>query len=155
MKKNVSPKRVEVAPPRHKQLLSDYSFEKHLDGGEQTKKEKQNHKGNFKKMESDTEKKREEGAQQNPTRHRNKTMGLGATKQCNSGLTKSMPLPLMKMNVATKRVEVAPPNHHNDSFLIVPHRNKATAEDQCKKQQKKIKDMKFESSKRNFEERLA
>ncbi|KAK4379651.1 hypothetical protein RND71_001513 [Anisodus tanguticus] len=69
-------------------------------------------------MESDTEKKREEGAQQNPTRRRNKTMRSASTKQCNSGLTKSMPPPLIKMNVATKPIEVAPHNHHNDSFLI-------------------------------------
>ncbi|KAK6804114.1 hypothetical protein RDI58_001898 [Solanum bulbocastanum] len=54
---NESTKRVQVAPPRVR-LLSDLSFEKHLD------RDKQSHKG-FKKMDSDhhTEKKREEGAQ--------------------------------------------------------------------------------------------
>ncbi|KAK4738289.1 hypothetical protein R3W88_001986 [Solanum pinnatisectum] len=73
-------------PPRVKQLLSDLSFEKHLD------RDKQSHKG-FKKMECDhdTEKKREVGAQQTPTQR--------TRKECNTGLT--------KMNVATKPVQVA------------------------------------------------
>ncbi|KAG5586593.1 hypothetical protein H5410_047027 [Solanum commersonii] len=55
---NESTKRVQVAPPRAT-LLYDLSFEKHLDRGKQL--QKQSHKG-FKKMESDIEKKREDGA---------------------------------------------------------------------------------------------
>ncbi|KAH0782360.1 hypothetical protein KY290_001958 [Solanum tuberosum] len=80
---NESTKRVQVAPPRVR-LLSDLSFEKHLD------RDKQSHKG-FKKMECDhhTEKKREEGGAQQTQRTR---------KECTTGLT--------KMNVATKPVQV-------------------------------------------------
>ncbi|KAH0730153.1 hypothetical protein KY289_001341 [Solanum tuberosum] len=47
--KRMSTKHVQVAPPRVK-LLSDFSFEKYLDGHKQLKK--QSHKG-FKKMETD------------------------------------------------------------------------------------------------------
>ncbi|KAG5627432.1 hypothetical protein H5410_012650 [Solanum commersonii] len=79
---NESTKRVQVALPRVR-LLSDLSFEKHLD------RDKQSHKG-FKKMECDhdTKKKREEGAQQTQR----------TRKECTTGLT--------KMNVATKPVQV-------------------------------------------------
>ncbi|KAK4379463.1 hypothetical protein RND71_001325 [Anisodus tanguticus] len=82
-KMNVAIKRVEVAPPCEKQLYSDCSpqLKKLVEEGEQATEEKQNYK-RFKKMhesdwpvqnkkpDCDTEKKREEGAQRNPIRHR-------------------------------------------------------------------------------------
>ena len=81
---NASTKRVQVVPP-HVRLLSDLSFEKHLD------RDKQSHKG-FKKMENDhhTEKKRQGGAQKTPSEFRR--------KECTTGSTKT--------NVATKPVQV-------------------------------------------------
>ncbi|KAK4738319.1 hypothetical protein R3W88_002016 [Solanum pinnatisectum] len=134
-------------PPRLKQLLSDFSFEKQLDGDKQL--QKQSHKG-FKKMESDTEKKREEGAQQTPTQCRR--------KECTTGSTKNMPPPLMKMNV-----EVAPPPNPKQSNCSSSTRpmqktsqSYAVARPMLKETQSDS-DMKkkFESSKRKFEQRLA
>ncbi|KAK6804115.1 hypothetical protein RDI58_001899 [Solanum bulbocastanum] len=141
---NESTKRVQVAPPRVR-LLSDLSFEKHLD------RDKQCHKG-FKKMDSDhhTEKKREEGAQKTPTQCRR--------KECTTGSTKSMLPPLMKMNV-----QVAPPPHPKQSNCSSSTRpmqktsqNSAIARPMQKETQSDS-DMKkkFESSKRKFEQRLA
>ncbi|KAK4372389.1 hypothetical protein RND71_007773 [Anisodus tanguticus] len=176
MKKNVSTKRVEVAaPPREKQLVGDCSAQKRIEEAKQTTTEKQSHKG-FKKMETDwvqnkklvvdTEKKIE-GAQQNPTQRRtDNMMGSAARKEYNSGLKKSMPLPLMKMNVATKRVEVAPPNNHkqlqkqsNCSAITRPVQKTTQSSAVARPMQKEtesISDMKrFESSKRKIEERVA
>uniref|UniRef100_M1A778 Uncharacterized protein n=1 Tax=Solanum tuberosum TaxID=4113 RepID=M1A778_SOLTU len=134
-------------PPRVKQLLSDFSFEKQLDGDKQL--QKQSHKG-FKKMESDTEKKREEGAQQTLTQCRR--------KECTTGSTNSILPPLMKMNV-----EVAPPPNPkqsncssstrpmqktSQSYAVARPMQKETQSDNVMKK-------KFESSKRKFEQRLA
>ncbi|WMV10905.1 hypothetical protein MTR67_004290 [Solanum verrucosum] len=134
-------------PPRVKQLLSDFSFEKHLDGDKQL--QKQSHKG-FKKMESDTEKKREEGAQQTLTQCRR--------KECTTGSTKSILPPLMKMNV-----EVAPPpnpKQSNCSSSTRPMQKTSQSYAVARPMQKETQsdsDMKkkFESSKRKFEQRLA
>ncbi|KAG5627361.1 hypothetical protein H5410_012579 [Solanum commersonii] len=134
-------------PPRVKQLLSDFSFEKQLDGDKQL--QKQSHKG-FKKMESDTEKKREEGAQQTPTQCRR--------KECTTGSTKSMLPPLMKMNV-----QVAPPpnpKQSNCSSSTRPMQKTSQSYAVARPMQKETQsdsDMKkkFESSKRKFEQRLA
>ncbi|KAL3380786.1 hypothetical protein AABB24_001108 [Solanum stoloniferum] len=140
---NESTKRVQVAPPRVR-LLSDLSFEKHLD------RDKQSHKG-FKKMESDhhTEKKRE-GAQKTPTQCRR--------KECTTGSTKSMLPPLMKMNV-----QVSPPLHPKQSSCSSstrPMQKTSQSSAIARPMQKETQsdsDMKkkFESSKRKFEQRLA
>uniref|UniRef100_A0A3Q7EH89 Uncharacterized protein n=1 Tax=Solanum lycopersicum TaxID=4081 RepID=A0A3Q7EH89_SOLLC len=140
---NASTKRVQVAPPRVR-LLSDLSFEKHLD------REKQSHKG-FKKMESDhhTEKKRQGGAQKTPSQCRR--------KGCTTGSTKSMLPPLMKMNV-----QVAPPpnpKQSNCSSSIRPMQKTSQSSAVARPMQKETQsdsDMKkkFESSKRKFEQRL-
>ncbi|KAH0730950.1 hypothetical protein KY289_002138 [Solanum tuberosum] len=134
-------------PPRVKQLLSDFSFEKQLDGDKQL--QKQSHKG-FKKMESDTEKKREEGAQQTLTQCRR--------KECTTGSTNSILPPLMKMNV-----EVAPPpnpKQSNCSSSTRPMQKTSQSYAVARPMQKETQsdnDMKkkFESSKRKFEQRLA
>ncbi|KAG5627400.1 hypothetical protein H5410_012618 [Solanum commersonii] len=141
---NESTKRVQVAPPRVR-LLSDLSFEKHLD------RDKQCHKG-FKKMESDyhTEKKRQEGAQKTPTQCRR--------KECTTGSTKSMLPLLLKMNV-----QVSAPLHPKQSKCSSSTRpmqktsqSSAVARPMHKETQSDS-DMKkkFELSKRTFEERLA
>ncbi|KAH0733054.1 hypothetical protein KY285_001545 [Solanum tuberosum] len=146
--KRMSTKHVQVAPPRVK-LLSDFSFEKELDGHKQLKKQSQ--KG-FKKMEtdriqhkridSDTEKK-------TPTQLRT---GSTARKQCTSGLTKTMPASLKKMNVATERVQSPPHQHSNCSAITRPIQSSAPMQ----KETQSINEIKkFESSKRKFEERLA
>ncbi|KAG5628050.1 hypothetical protein H5410_013268 [Solanum commersonii] len=146
--KGMSTKHVQVAPPRVK-LLSDFSFEKELDGHKQLKKQSQ--KG-FKKMEtdriqqkridSDTEKK-------TPTQRR---MGSTARKQCTSGLTKTMPASLKKMNVAIERVQSPPRQHSNCSAITRPIQSSALMQ----KETQSINEIKkFESSKRKFEERLA
>ncbi|KAK6804134.1 hypothetical protein RDI58_001918 [Solanum bulbocastanum] len=132
--------------PRVKQLLSDFSFEKQLDGDKQL--QKQSHKG-FNKMESDTEKKRE-GAQKTPTQCRR--------KECTTGSTKSMLPPLMKMNV-----QVAPPpnpKQSNCSSSTRPMQKTSQSYAVARPMQKETQsdsDMKkkFESSKRKFEQRLA
>uniref|UniRef100_M1CD87 Uncharacterized protein n=1 Tax=Solanum tuberosum TaxID=4113 RepID=M1CD87_SOLTU len=139
-----STKRVQVAPPRVR-LLSDLSFDKHLD------RDKQSHKG-FKKMESDyhIENKREEGAQKTHTQCRR--------KECTTGSTKSMLSPLMKMNV-----QVSPPLHPKQSKCSSSTRpmqktsqSSAVARPMHRETQSDS-DMKkkFELSKRKFEERLA
>ncbi|KAJ8573654.1 hypothetical protein K7X08_010165 [Anisodus acutangulus] len=119
-----------------------------------------------KKLVVDTEKKRK-GAQQNPTQRSNdNVMGSAARKECSSGLTKSIPPPLMKMNVATKLVEVAPPNHHkqlhkqsNCNAITRPVQKTTQSSAVARPMQKEtqnISDMKrFETSKRKFEERFA
>ncbi|KAG5627402.1 hypothetical protein H5410_012620 [Solanum commersonii] len=141
---NESTKRVQVAAPRVR-LLSDLSFEKHLD------RDKQSHKG-FKKMESDhhTEKKRQEGAQKTPTQCRR--------KECTTGSTKSMLPPLMKMNVQVS----APlhPKQSNCSSSTRPMQKTSQSSAVARPMQKETQsdsDMKkkFELSKRKFEERLA
>ncbi|WMV10325.1 hypothetical protein MTR67_003710 [Solanum verrucosum] len=71
--KRMSTKHVQVAP--RVKLLSDFSFEKELDGHKQLNKQSQK-----KRIDSDTEKK-------TPTQHR---MGSTARKQCTSGLTKTI-----------------------------------------------------------------
>ncbi|KAL3380343.1 hypothetical protein AABB24_000802 [Solanum stoloniferum] len=145
--KRMSTKHVQVAP--RVKLLSDFSFEKELDGHKQLNKQSQ--KG-FKKMEtdriqqkridSDTEKK-------TPTQHR---MGSTARKQCTSGLTKTMSASLKKMNVATERVQAPPHQHSNCSAITRPIQSSAPMQ----KETQSINEIKkFESSKRKFEERLA
>ncbi|PHT94756.1 hypothetical protein T459_02638 [Capsicum annuum] len=116
----------QVVPPLRVKLLSDFSFEKQLDGDNQLKK--QNHKG-FKKMDTAPEKKREE------------------QKECTSGLNKSMLPPLMKMNnEATKK--------HNCRSITRPMQRSAVARPK-QKETENISDMKkFESSKKKFEERF-
>ncbi|KAL3380767.1 hypothetical protein AABB24_001094, partial [Solanum stoloniferum] len=100
---NESTKRVQVAPPRVR-LLSDLSFEKHLD------RDKQSHKG-FKKMESDhhTEKKREEGAQKTPTQCRKKECTTGSTKMIEATkpvhVMKSMQKETQSINDMKKKFE--------------------------------------------------
>ncbi|XP_015087095.1 RNA-binding protein 28-like [Solanum pennellii] len=141
-----STKRVQVAPLRVR-LLSDLSFQKHLDRGKQL--QKQSPKG-FKKTDSDTEKKREDGARQTPIQSRR--------KECTTGSTKSMLPPLMKMNV-----EVAPPPHpkqRNCSSSTRPMQkiseSSAVARPmQIETQSDSDMKKKFESSKRKFEQRLA
>ncbi|PHT59759.1 hypothetical protein CQW23_02122 [Capsicum baccatum] len=116
----------QVVSPRRVKLLSDFSFEKQLDGDNQLKK--QNHKG-FKKIDTAPEKKREE------------------QKECTSGLNKSMLPPLMKMNnEATKK--------HNCCSITRPMQRSAVARPK-QKETENISDMKkFESSKKKFEERF-
>ncbi|KAK6803658.1 hypothetical protein RDI58_001442 [Solanum bulbocastanum] len=120
-----------------------------LDGHKQLKK--QSHKG-FKKMEtdqiqhkridSDTEKK-------TPTQCRK---GSTARKQCTSGLTKTMPASLKKMNVATERVQAPPHQQSNCSAITRSIQSSAPMQ----KEKQSINEIKkFESSKRKFEERLA
>ncbi|KAK4737813.1 hypothetical protein R3W88_001510 [Solanum pinnatisectum] len=130
--KGMSTKHVHVAPPRVK-LLSDFSFEKHLDGHKQLKK--QSHKG-FKKMETDR------------IQHKR----IDTRKQCTSGLTKTMPASLKKMNVATEQVKTPPHQQSNCSAITRPIHSSAPMQ----KETQSINEIKkFESSKRKFEERLA
>ncbi|PHT60206.1 hypothetical protein CQW23_02569 [Capsicum baccatum] len=132
--RQLSIKPTQVAPPRVK-LLSDLSFEKHLDGDK-----KQSHTG-FKKMDSRAEIKRGE--------QRVGTSGLG--------LAKNMPPPLMKMNnVATKRVQVAPHQKQVISDHSAQKRNNCSSITRpIQKETESISYMKkFESSKRKYEERL-
>ncbi|PHT59834.1 hypothetical protein CQW23_02197 [Capsicum baccatum] len=127
----------QVAPrPRGKLLVSDFSFEEQLDGDKQLKKQTDN---GFRKIE---ENKREE------------------QKECTTGLSKSMLPPLMKMNnEATKRVQVTP----NQKQLLPDFSPKkqsnciAITRPMQRKETQSIRDteMKFATSKRKFEERLA
>ncbi|CAN4110498.1 unnamed protein product [Withania somnifera] len=138
----------QVAPPL-KKLLPDFSFEKQLDGHKQLKK--QSHKS-FKKMENLTGNKSEE------------------RKECTSALTKRMPPPLMKMNEATKIVastphqkllsDCSPKKQSNGSAIMRPMQKTTQSSEVVRPTQKEtesIRDenMKFESSKRKFEERFA
>lgn len=101
-------------------------------------------------MESDTEKKREDGARQTPIQSRR--------KECTTGSTKSMLPLLMMMNV-----EVAPPPHpkkRNCSSSTRPmqkiSQSYAVARPmQIETQSDSDMKKKFESSKRKFEQRLA
>ncbi|PHT60203.1 hypothetical protein CQW23_02566 [Capsicum baccatum] len=133
--RQLSTKPTQVAPPRLK-LLSDLSFENHLDGDK-----KQSYKG-FKKMDSLTENEREE--------QKVGTSGLG--------LAKNMPPPLMKMNnVAAKRVQVAPHQKQVISDYSAQKQNNCSSITRpIQKEAEGISYMaKFESSKRKYEERLA
>ncbi|CAN4080663.1 unnamed protein product [Withania somnifera] len=133
------PTQVTPPPPHEKLLLSDFSFEKQLDGDKPLKK--QSHKG-FKKMECLTGDKREE------------------QKECTSGLTKSMALPLMKINnVATKCVQVAPAAHQKQLISNGSPKKQSNFSAITRPMRKEIgsirdSNMKFESSKRKFEERF-
>ncbi|KAK6780310.1 hypothetical protein RDI58_022494 [Solanum bulbocastanum] len=128
------------------QITTESNKPLHLDRGKQL--QKQSHKG-FKKMESDTEKKREEGAQQTPIQCRR--------KECTAGLTKSM-LPLfMNMNV-----EVSPPqpkqsNCSSSTRLMQKTLQSSAVARPMQKETQSDSDMKkkFESSKKKFEQRLA
>ncbi|KAH0765512.1 hypothetical protein KY285_001383 [Solanum tuberosum] len=146
--KRMSTKHVQVAPPRVK-LLSDFSFEKELDGHKQLKK--QSHKG-FKKMETDRiQHKRidSDAEKKTPTQCRTEST---ARKQCTSGLTKTMPASLKKMNVATERVQAPPHQQSNCSAITRSIHSSAPMQ----KETQSINEIKkFESSKRKFEERLA
>ncbi|KAM3323339.1 hypothetical protein P3S67_004490 [Capsicum chacoense] len=133
--RQLSTKPTQVAPHRVN-LLSDHSFENHLDGDK-----KQSYKG-FKKMDSLTENKREE--------QKMGTSGLG--------LEKNMPPPLMKMNnAAAKRVQVAPHQKQVISDYSAQKQNNCSSITRpIQKQAESISYMaKFESSKRKYEERLA
>ncbi|KAM3323361.1 hypothetical protein P3S67_004512 [Capsicum chacoense] len=133
--RQLSTKPTQVAPPRLK-LLSDLSFENHLDGDK-----KQSYKG-FKKMDSLTENEREE--------QRVGTSGLG--------LAKNMSPPLMKMNnVAGKRVQVAPHQKQLISDYSAQKQNNCSSITRpIQKEAESISYMaRFESSKRKYKERLA
>ncbi|MCD7447458.1 hypothetical protein HAX54_029724 [Datura stramonium] len=98
--------------------------------------------------------------------------GLRGEAPYRGGLTKSMSPPLMKMNVATKRVEVAPPpqrkqllsdfspqKQSNCSSITRPMQKTTQSSAVARPMQKETQSIshtkKFESSKRKFEERLA
>ncbi|MCD7447460.1 hypothetical protein HAX54_029726 [Datura stramonium] len=150
MSLNVSTKRVQVAPPREKQLISDSSFKKQLEGDKQL--QKQTHK-NFKKRRpdrvqhqklGDTEKKRE-GDQKTPIQSRNGIMIND--KAMHQWLTKSMSPPL-KMNKQSNCSSITRPMQKTTQ-------SSAVARPMQKETQSISHTKKFESSKRKFEERLA